>query len=146
MTTKKVEFHSISVDWSETQLLIGTVFENKEKKKIVKTMVNVVSQLMGMAVEEGDPYFRNGLTTCTPSSFRGLTPTPMLMSMPTTASASITTSTRYRLPGTPIAKPHLTITFLITIAIITITILIIFIVITIIIITITTIIMRFKNI
>lgn len=106
---------------------------------------------MGMVVEEGGPCFHSGLTTCTHSSSRDLTLTPMRMPMPmpTTTSTSTTTSTRYRLPGTLIASPPPTIisriTTVIIITIIRITITIIVIIITII--TITTItIIRFKSI
>ena len=104
-------------------------------------MVNVVPQRMGMVVK-GGLCFRNGLTTCTLSSFRGHIPTPM----PTTTSASTTTSTRYRLPGTPITANLPTIVSRITITTITITtrITITTIVITTIIIITTTIITRFK--
>lgn len=114
-------------------------------------VVNVVPQQMGMVVEEGGPCFHSGLTTCTHSSSRDLTLTPMRMSMPmpTTIWTSTTTSTRYRLPGTLIASPPPTIISRITTVIITtiirITITIIGIIITIIIITTITII-RFKSI
>ena len=106
---------------------------------------------MGMVVEEGGPCFHSGLTTCTHSSSRDLTLTPMRMPMPmpTTIWTSTTTSTRYRLPGTLIASPPPTIISRITTVIITtiirITITIIVIIITIITIT-TIIIIRFKNI
>lgn len=106
---------------------------------------------MGMVVEEGGPCFHSGLTTCTHSSSRDLTLTPMRMPMPmpTTTWTSTTTSTRYRLPGTLIASPPPTIISRITTVIITtiirITITIIVIIITIITIT-TIIIIRFKNI
>lgn len=112
-------------------------------------VMNVVSQPMEITAEEGDLCSHNGLTTCTPSSFRGHTPTPMPMpmSMPTTTSASITTSTRYRLSGTLTASLPPIITYLITIAISTIITLISITAITTIITTITTItIMRFQNI
>lgn len=111
----------------------------------------MVPQQMGMVVEEGGPCFHSGLTTCTHSSSRDLTLTPMRMPMPmpTTIWTSTTTSTRYRLPGTLIASPPPTIISRITTVIITtiirITITIIVIIITIITIT-TIIIIRFKNI
>ena len=106
---------------------------------------------MGMVVEEGGPCFHNGLTTCTHSSSRDLTLTPMRMPMPmpTTIWTSTTTSTRYRLPGTLIASPPPTIISRITTVIITtiIRVTITIIAIIIIIITITTItIIRFKSI
>lgn len=114
------------------------------------TCVNVVPRQMGMVVEEGGLYFHSGLTTCTHSSSRDLTLTPMRMSMPmpTTTSTSTTTSTRYRLPGTLIASHPPTITFRITITVtITITrITITIIAIITIIITITTTTIRFKSI
>ncbi|EZA55237.1 Neurobeachin [Ooceraea biroi] len=114
-------------------------------------VVNVVPRQMGTVVAEGGPYFHSGLTTCTHSSSRDLTLTPMRMSMPmpTTTSTSTTTSTRYRPPGTLIASHLPTITFRITTTITTTitraTITIIAIIITIITITTTTTI-RFKSI
>jgi len=114
-------------------------------------VVNVVPRQMGTVVEEGGPYFHSGRTTCTHSSSRDLTLTPMRMSMPmpTTTSTSTTTSTRYRLPGTLIASHLPTITSRITTTITTTitraTITIIAIIITIITITTTTTI-RFKSI
>lgn len=113
-------------------------------------VANMVPRQMGMVVEEGGLYFHSGLTTCTHSSSRDLTLTPMRMSMPmpTTTSTSTTTSTRYRLPGTLIAShlptitSRITITVTITITRITITIIAIITII----ITITTTTIRFKSI
>ena len=114
-------------------------------------VVNVVPQQMGMVVEEVGPCFHSGLTTCTHSSSRDLTLTPMRMPMPmpTTTWTSTTTSTRYRLPGTLIASPpptiisRITTVTITTIIRVTITIIVIIITIT----TITTItIIRFKSI